>query len=504
MRRARTVFGLLAFAWAIPASAVIRVDLPVSKIYGVSKAVVVGTVVGVNPDSKVADIKVVETPKGESAGERFRIQVVEPEGLLKQVAAEQPVVVFVGEVAGKAVAVVHLADTWLLAQGIPGVNPPAWRTVQLYKDPAKSFPGRTAALVRLVAELKAGKASIQDEIYPEAFQGGVRELGNLKVKPIFLAAVDVNGDKKLDLVVGTASGVKLFLAGAQGYTDATEQWGLVGAIGGHGAAADVNGDGDPDLLLGKTLWLNGGGKFGQAKAALDLPAETDWLAVALADATGDKRPDAIVLLKTGKLIVLENPGAADKPWAASSKTLWEGGEAAEAVAFSSDWGDDEQLYAMVVREKDIVSGVWTPSSRPAGWSYAMVVREKDIVRYAIGPKGGAPAGFQRLTGMSLDTYKGLGSKGLKAIAAVACDLDGNGKADFLVLTEEGGVALSNRGFGTFMVNDLVHPEFKKLPFKLTATTLLAPGALQGGKAPRQNLFVLAEDGQLFEMDNSQK
>jgi len=486
---AAPLLAAILLAWAAPVGAVIKVDFPVSKIYAASKAVVTGTIASLVPANRVAEVKTDETLKGTPPGERFRVQVVAPAALFAQVAEGQPVVVFVGEAEGKLVAVVHLADTWLLAQGVPGASPPAWRVVQPY-DAARSFPGRTAALVRLVGELKAGKATLQDEMEPEAFRG-VREVAKLPVsQPTFLTPVDLNGDGKLDLAIGTASGVRLFLAGANGYIDVTSQSGVEGAAASHCAVGDANGDGKPDLLLGNTLWLrvaqppSAVGKFTRVNPQFDLPPEAEWLAVTLADATGDGRPDAVVLLKSGKLVVLANPGSADKPWAPSSKALWQDAEVPGAAAFSTQWGDTDDLCVLVVRERD-------------------------TVRYGIGPKAGPPAGFQRLTGTPLAAYKGLGGKPIKPLAAVAFDFDGNGRTDYLVVTEGGGLTLANRGFGTFLTNDAIHPVFhaegeKKLPFALASPTLVAPGCLQAGEAPRQNLLVLAADGRLFEMDNALK
>jgi hypothetical protein len=473
------VLGVLALAWAAPASAVIKVDFPVSKIYGDSKTVIAGTVARLNPDNRVIDIKVQTVMKGEPVGEQVRVQIAAPPELIKQVAPEQPVVVFAGEVE----AVVHLADTWLLAKRLPMGGPPAWRVESVYATARTTFPGRTAGLIGLVAQLKAGGPKLMDVADAEAFGGGAKELAHLKVKPTFLAAADLNADRKLDLIVGTAGGVKLFLAADKSYTDVTDQWRLTGAAGNHCAVGDVNGDGKPDLLLGKTLWLRSDDAFVQAKATLDLPPESDWLAVTLADATGQKRSDVVVLLKNGKLITLANPGSLDKPWPATSKTLWEDPEVPQAAAFSADWGDNGELHVLVVREKD-------------------------IVRYACGPTPEPPADFLRLTGVPLSSDKGIGDKPMKVVLATPLDYDGNGKTDYLLVTEGGGITLVNRGFGSFLtsaIQQIFHVKGEdKLPFALTPATAVAPGAIAAGKNPRQNLLILTEEGKLFELDNSEK
>ena len=188
-RRLALAFLLLApvaLVCSPRAEAVIRVDFPVSKIYAASKAVLVGTVANVRAETRVAEVRVDQVVKGKGTGPLLRIQVVKPASLFARVAADQRVVLFVAEARGKPVAVVHLADTWLVANGIPGAKTPAWRIGQRY-DAARSFPGRTPALIRLIASLQAGKPGIQDETYPEAFRPRLRALGSLGVaQPSFL------------------------------------------------------------------------------------------------------------------------------------------------------------------------------------------------------------------------------------------------------------------------------------------------------------------------------
>jgi hypothetical protein len=87
------------------------------------------------------------------------------------------------------------------------------------------------------------------------------------------------------------------------------------------------------------------------------------------------------------------------------------------------------------------------------------------------------------------------------------DYDGNGLTDYLVITPAGGIALANRGLGTFLINDVIHPRFhataeRAFPFKLLPGLCVAPVAPQGGKSRRQNLLVLTSTGRLFELDNA--
>ena len=118
-----------------PAAAVIEIKNTVAKSYETSKAVVVGTVTKV--DGKVVEVKTTETLKGDPFPDPFRIQVTNPPELVTGTSAGQPVVLFLG--AGRG-GVINLADTWLLANVVPGANPPAWRAAPLQDDTRRASP----------------------------------------------------------------------------------------------------------------------------------------------------------------------------------------------------------------------------------------------------------------------------------------------------------------------------------------------------------------------------
>ena len=114
--------------------------------------------------------------------------------------------------------------------------------------------------------------------------------------------------------------VKLFLAAGNGYEDATSKWGLPDAKGTRAAFGDVNRDGKPDLLVGRTLFMNDGQRFTKAATPpLELPdgpaATATVVAESLIDINGDAKPDAVVLLADGQLLTFTNLGLPDQPWA---------------------------------------------------------------------------------------------------------------------------------------------------------------------------------------------
>jgi len=476
LRLLAPVAVLLALAALV--QAVIKLELTVSKIFQTSRAVLTGTTTAVAPDTRLVEIRVAETLKGQSPGERLRVQVVAPTDLIQAVAPGQPIVAFLGDPRRGGLAALHLADTWLLANPIPGADPPAWRTVQVHEAAKTSFPGRTEALVRILAEIKAGRNPLLDRVEQRFFRAGAVKLAATKLsKPRWILAADVNGDRKQDLFVGSSQGTRLLLAVDRAYEDATSQWGPWPAAGAYHATGDANGDGKPDLVLDDVLWINQGQKFVASGISFSLP-RGDPLATALADVTQDKRPDALFLSAGGQLHIFENPGGGDQPWKQRpAAKLWD--DASPATAFFGDWGDN-------------------------GLPHVLVVRPGSVTRYAL--DGGAPADFQRLTGVDLSKSQRY-RDGLKGLSAVALDVNGDRRVDLYAACDAGALLLVNRGYGAFLLDpDPGGPataEAGQTPaLKLTPATCWAAADLHATGV--DDLLILTDDGALYEVSNQAK
>ena len=464
-----------------PAAAVIKVEMPVSKIFGTSKAVVVGEVGGVSTENRLVDVSVTSVLRGESPGEKLRIQIVSPAEVIRKIASGQPLLLFVGKARGGSMAAVHLDDTWLLAKRVANSSPQIWRVVGKH-DAKATFPGRTVALLRLVREIAAGKGTILDKTEAKFFRSGVRKLAKLNVQQArWILAANVDGNRRPDLLIGTAAGgVRLMLATGDGYKDVTAGWGLGAASGsGYRAFSRENGSGSADLILGGTLWINNHTKFVAANGRLPVPKENVSLATALTDVNGDGRVDALFLTADGKVHIVENPGSSSGAWRGRPvKTLWKRDKAPVAAEFG-DWGDTAGPHVLAVR--------------PSG-----------ITRYCLDANGGPPADLERLTGMNIRRDHERYSNGLKNVLAIALDVDGNKRRDLLVVCDIGGMLLINRGFGTFLCDYDAGGELTphgKTPakFKITSQTPWTAVDMHGDG--RDDLLVLTADGILYEVPN---
>jgi hypothetical protein len=130
-------------------------------------------------------------------------------------------------------------------------------------------------------------------IFPGQGDGTFRQGAFYKFNsPSGLAAADLNGDGKPDLVVTYRSAVAVMLGNGDGTFKPPVNYGPRGLV----AVADFNGDGKPDLVvstLSQTgIWLGDGN--GVFEPPLAYIAFNSTLAIAVGDFNGDGKPDVAV------------------------------------------------------------------------------------------------------------------------------------------------------------------------------------------------------------------
>ena len=163
-----------------------------------------------------------------------------------------------------------------------------------------------------------GTFQLTQDLTP-AFASTPSTIGTSAVTAFALA--DANGDGRPDLLIGSASGATLFLAGttAGSYAAGTTFSGGTGAVVGV-AIADVSSDGKPDILLvrggasgSSAVYLGTGpGTFASGAVTFGTPNATSFV---LGDVTGDGLPDVVVGAGTSGVTVFADQG---------STTTWQG------------------------------------------------------------------------------------------------------------------------------------------------------------------------------------
>ncbi len=121
-----------------------------------------------------------------------------------------------------------------------------------------------------------------------------------------VAIYDVNGDGKCDLFACSTGGNRLFIQNTEGvFVDSTDAFGLKATANVACSFADVDGDGDADVLLDGVLYR-------QAKGRLiptdDVPTDGKCLSASFMEYNGDGYPDVVVSRPDKGLALYVNPG----------------------------------------------------------------------------------------------------------------------------------------------------------------------------------------------------
>ena len=136
---------LFAAAAAAPrAQAVIAAKLPPSDIYAGSITVVTAKVTKIAPDTGNLEAAAT-TVKGQPLGDTLKIKIVGMPQVLAALKPDAPVVLFLG--LRPSSNALHLADTWLFPEPVPGSKGNVVVKKDLQANLRQSYPGTTTALV---------------------------------------------------------------------------------------------------------------------------------------------------------------------------------------------------------------------------------------------------------------------------------------------------------------------------------------------------------------------
>jgi hypothetical protein len=193
------------------AAALIKVQTPVSAMYGGAVSVVTGKITKVTPDSGVIEAAAT-TLKGDGVGDALKIKLENLPDVIRSVKEGSPVVLLIGR--RTASNALNLADTWLFPEPLPSAK--SNFIVRKELDLKQSFPGTTAALSHALEDLKAGKSSMLDEVSPDMFKGPVKQLGSIPAGGTALATIKPANSKTQTIVLTTPAGPKYFIADTSG------------------------------------------------------------------------------------------------------------------------------------------------------------------------------------------------------------------------------------------------------------------------------------------------
>ncbi len=283
---------------------------------------------------------------------------------------------------------------------------------------------------------------------------------------------DLNGDGKLDLIATGGVGVRVYLQDAQSkFNDATQQIGLLGVTAHSVAAADVDGDGDADLLLDATLYRQDAGKFTTTEL---IATKVDAMSAAFAELNGDGLPDVLISKRGGGLVALVNDqGKAMMDRTAELGLHTEALTQGEGYFELGDWNRDGRIDVLY-----LAGPGWLLLRREEGFEAVALADENDPPEYrtaALAPIAGPDqSGALIVTaeakmllinnaGIMVDVTRAgneIQDDIVGGLMTVAEDFNADGTLDFYIASQQDGAAgffCTNRGYGSFMLEEKYAP-----------------------------------------------
>lgn len=305
MKIPRLLLLLLLISLALcadSAHAVIAVKLPVSKMYDGASTVIVGNVTKLNPETGAITASA-KALKG-TTGDTLRFKLEGFPAVLASLKEGSPFVLLTGTHANDFA--LHLGDTWFL----PEAKAEGLYQVKQERDLKQSYPGTTAALMKIAQDRAANKYNMLDQITEQdakaILHGGVKDLGKFDAANFtsLQTIKAIRGNRKSLVAIGKDN-MKFF------------------------AVAN--------------------NAISPARASLPAIPVTDVIAISVADLTGTGQPVILTLKKTGQLDLYETPA---NPVPSKTIQLWKDNTTASVAAFGN-FGEDEKLCVIVIKDENI-------------------------------------------------------------------------------------------------------------------------------------------------------
>lgn len=349
----------LIFGLATPCFALINPKVQPKHLYEQYATVVVATIVEQDIDGQKLVLEVNYVAKGEAKPERIVMTADETAGIetVLSVSEGQQIVAFLGQAGrrGKDKVLYYVGGGQWYVGRLP--DPTDLTQVTILKnadeglDPGSEsimfgvFNGAIEQLARLVEDEANDRAYYPATAFTR-FEATQLLQADEPMRGVGL--VDLNGDGRLDVIATGDAGVRVMhqtQAGA--FEDVTQASGLADVVAKSVSAADVDLDGDLDLLLDAVIYINKASHF---TATPLLPRHENVLSAAFVEINGDGLVDVMVSESGGGLhVYLQNADddTTFKPvrdaWGLADDALAEGSGYFEPTDWDND-GDTDLLY----------------------------------------------------------------------------------------------------------------------------------------------------------------
>jgi hypothetical protein len=484
---------------AITVEALVNPSLQPIHLYDRYKVVLSGTVVVADltdEDEEVESgkikLKVTGVCKGEFAGKEIVIDVpaIKARGETKHEASEdwniwdvaiqkRTFVAFVGKKRrrGADEVLIYCGDRqWHHAKIADKTKPAVWT----YQAPSAdvmvgTFNGASDRLAEMLVDTKNGTAFFPADVNVRLNEDVT--VGKLPGPGGGVALFDIDADGDLDVLACSAKGIRVFLQeGKMKFADATEKLGLKGVSGISCGFADVNSDGQSDLLVDTQLFLKTGKGFVKGETAiikLDKPLKVS----SFVELNADGNADILVSCDGGGLTALLGDGKgafvdATKKLGLAGKECGAGGNGYFAPG---DWNDDGRTDLYYAAGKGLIlvqdaKGVFAPIKHKLSFDYRCspdykpgktgagcfgAVWKQDGMDI-VSPGDSSLAIVAKVDSQACDVSVDGNEIGLSAarqIATLVEDLNMDGYADLYTISRDPiqkNQFHTNRGYGSFM------------------------------------------------------